>query len=79
MAVVTFRVEDKTAYALQRLSNYTGKPKAYFIKAGLQEYLRHFFDKEADARTLEVLKESMGYLIDFDLVGSKHEKESKQC
>ena len=63
--VVTFKLEDKAAYALQRLSNHTGKPKAHFIKAGLQMYLRHFFDKEADIRTLEALKESMMHLIDF--------------
>jgi len=66
MAIVTFKIEDKTAYALQRLSTYTGKPKAHFIRAGLQMYLRHFCDKEADAITLEALRDSIVYLVNFD-------------
>ena len=64
--VVTFKLEDKTAYALQRLSNYTGKTKTHFIKAGLQMYLKHFFEKESDARTLEALRDSMGELANFE-------------
>lgn len=76
--VITFRLEDKEAYALQKLSNYTGKPKTHFIKSGLRLYLKHFFDKEADARTLTALKESMGYLVDFYLpLGLSNVKEKR--
>ena len=73
--VITFRLEDKEAYALQKLSNHTGKPKTYFIKAGLNMYLRHFFDKEADAKALVALREFMGYLVNFDsLIDSPTER-----
>ena len=77
--VITFRLEDKEAYALQRLSNHTGKPKTYFIKAGLQLYLKHFFDKEADARTLAALRKSMGELANFESLLNISEASNYNC
>jgi predicted DNA-binding protein len=78
MAVITFRLEDETAYALQKLSNCTGKSKSHFIKTGLQMYLRHFLDKEADERTLAVLREFVGYLVDFYLPLNPPNSQTKQ-
>lgn len=66
MALITFRIDDRLARLLERLSRRTGRPKSELIREALQ---RHFALTRFDGlrQATAPFAEARGWLTDEDV------------
>lgn len=69
MALLTFRVDERTARLLDRLSQRTGRPRSELIREALQRQvaLMRFDDLR---RQVAPFAEARGWLTDEDVLGA---------